>query len=110
METTLESTLREIGKMWHIHTIRLNFEEEGNSDTQYNTATSVTQCCMRYTRGKRGNTVLSHSYKVLTVVKFSRKRPDSRQGLGQPSLTAAQSLHRLLLSTTMHRVLLSLTL
>lgn len=35
VETTLESTDRETGKMWHIHTIRLNFEEEGNSDTQY---------------------------------------------------------------------------
>lgn len=54
VETILESTDREIGKMWHIHTIRLNFEEEGNSDTQYNTATLMTQCCTRYTSCKRG--------------------------------------------------------
>lgn len=99
METTLESTVREKGKMWHKHTVRLNFEEEGNSDTQYNTANLLTQCCMRHTGCKRGNTVLSHSYKVLTVVKFSRKRPDNRQGLGQPSLTAVQSLQRLPLRT-----------
>lgn len=39
METTLESTDRETGKMRHKHTIRLNFEEGGNSDTRYNTAT-----------------------------------------------------------------------
>lgn len=110
VETTLESTDREIGKMWHIHTIRLNFEEEGNSDTKYNTATLMTQCYTRSTSCKRGNTVLSHSYKVLTVIKFSRKWPDSHQGLGQPSLTAVQSLQRLLLSTTMHRALLNLTL
>lgn len=99
METTLESTDRETVKMWHKHTIRLNFEEKGNSDTRYNTATLMTQCCTRSTSCKRGNTVLAHSYKVLTVVKFSRKRPDSRQGLGQPPLTAVQSLQRLLLST-----------
>lgn len=68
METTLESTDRETGKMRHKHTIRLNFEE-GEILTHGTTQLPT------------GKSVLSHSYKVLTVVKFSSKRPDSRQGL-----------------------------